>query len=300
MMPIPETRSIRPSRITREVFVLSLLAFGLLNHATAAAPSAAGVLRPDSFKHYIDTFNARDNELYVQHISNAATWSFLSQNIPLFDCPDPDLERTYYFRWWTFRKHIKQTPDGFIVTEFLPKVAWAGKHNSINCPAGHHFYEGRWLHDPKYLDDYGEFWFRKGGNPRRYSFWAADAIYARYLVTGDKTQPLDLLPDLVRNYGAWEENRRDSNGLFWQEDSLDGMEVSLGGSGYRATINSYMYGDAMAIARIATLASQTNLAAQFRAKAGELKQLVQDKLWDEPAQFFKVLPRGEGKRLAHS
>ena len=74
MMPIPETRSIRPSRITREVFVLSLLAFGLLNHATAAAPSAAGVLRPDSFKHYIDTFNARDNELYVQHISNAATW----------------------------------------------------------------------------------------------------------------------------------------------------------------------------------------------------------------------------------
>ena len=29
------------------------------------------------------------------------------------------------------------------------------------------------------------------------------------------------------------------------------MEVSIGGSGYRATINAYMYGDALAIARIA-------------------------------------------------
>ena len=31
-------------------------------------------------------------------------------------------------------------------------------------------YEGRWLHDPKYLDDYTTFWFRRGGDPRRYSF----------------------------------------------------------------------------------------------------------------------------------
>jgi hypothetical protein len=41
------------------------------------------------------------------------------------------------FSWWTFRKHLKQTPDGFIVTEFLLPVPWAGLHNSINCPAGH-------------------------------------------------------------------------------------------------------------------------------------------------------------------
>ena len=31
-------------------------------------------------------------------------------------------------------------------------------------------------HDPRYLDDYAVFWFRKGGEPRRYSFWAADAM----------------------------------------------------------------------------------------------------------------------------
>ena len=83
------------------------------------------------------------------------------------------------------------------------------------------------------------------------------------------------------------------SGLFWQNDGNDGMEVSIGGSGCRATINSYQYGDAMAIARIAERAGQPDLAETWRAKAATLKQLVQEKLWDPEAQFFKVLPRGQ-------
>ena len=70
--------------------------------------------------------------------------------------------------------------DGFVVTEFLPPVDWAGKHNTISCAAGHHFREGRWLHDPRFMDDYARFWFKKGGEPRRYSFWAADSLVALY------------------------------------------------------------------------------------------------------------------------
>lgn len=42
--------------------------------------------------------------------------------------------------------------------------------DSFKRPAGHHFYEGRWLRNPDYLDDYARFWFRKGGEPRQYSF----------------------------------------------------------------------------------------------------------------------------------
>ena len=156
----------------------------------AAVPAARpAVLKADAFRHYVDTFNQNDRELYVQHIPNAAAWDFLRNNIPLLDCPDKDIEEIYYFRWWTFRKHIKQTPDGFVITEFLPPVGWAGKYNTINCAAGHHLHEGRWLNDPQYLDDYSLFWFRKGGDPRRYSFWAADAIWARFQVTGDDRLP---------------------------------------------------------------------------------------------------------------
>jgi predicted GH43/DUF377 family glycosyl hydrolase len=249
-----------------------------------------GLLQPDTFRPYIDASNQNDNELYAQQIPNSAAWDFLKTNIPWFECPDKEIEQIYYFRWWTYRKHIKQTPDGFIITEFLPPVPWAGKYNSISCAAGHHFYEGRWLHDPKYLDAYSRFWFH-GGDPRRYSFWAANALWARYLVTGDPGILRALLPDLVENYHAWEKARRDPNGLFWQEDGQDGMEVSIGGSGYRATINSYMYGDACALADIAALDGEPALVEEFRADAARLKRLVEEKLWDAQAQFYKVAPR---------
>jgi len=257
----------------------------------AEAQQGGFVLKPDAFKHYIDQFNRDDEELYSQHISNTQAWQFLKANIPLFECPDKEIERTYYFRWWTYRKHIKQTPDGFVVTEFLPPVGWSGKHNTINCAAGHHFYEGRWLHDPQYLNDYAAFWFRKGGAVRSYSFWAADALWSRFLVTGDKDFLTGLLPDLVRNYEEWEKSRLEPDGLFWQVDDRDGMEVSIGGSGKRATINSYMYGDAVAIAKIASLADRQDIAEQFQKKAERIKMFVQTRLWDHDAQFFKTLPR---------
>ena len=64
------------------------------------------VLKPESYKHYVDAFNKNDNELYKQHIPNAAAWDFLAENIPLLDCPDKDIEEIYYFRWWTYRKAI--------------------------------------------------------------------------------------------------------------------------------------------------------------------------------------------------
>ena len=277
------------------IFTATLL---LAGDVTLAQQSGL-VLKPEAFKHYIDQFNKDDEELYAQHIPNERAWAFLQENIPLFECPDKEIERTYYFRWWTYRKHIQQTPDGFVITEFLPPVGWAGKYNTINCAAGHHFYEGRWLHDPKYLDDYATFWFRKGGAVRSYSFWAADALWARHLVNGDEKFLIDLLPDLIRNYEEWEKTHMDSDGLFWQIDDRDGMEVSIGGSGKRATINSYMYGDAMAIAKIADLAGRQETSKRFRAKANRIKELVQTKLWDERFKTY-VFDLGAGFVMGES
>lgn len=97
----------------------------------------------------------------------------------------------------------------------------------------------------------------------------------------------------------WEKTHRDANGLYWQTDDRDGMEDSISGAlnpkrmGYRATINSCQFGDAMAIARIAELAGQPEVAREYRAKAATIKTLVQKKLWDAAEQFFKVMPCGE-------
>ena len=273
-----------------------LCVFWILSTATAGCTEPPAVLKADTFKRYIDSFNENDEEIYIQHIPNTKSWDFIKANIPLFECPDKDFERTFYFRWWTFRKHIKHTEDGFVITEFLPKVKWAGKHNTISCSAGHHFYEARWLHDRKYLDDYSVFWLRKGGSLRRYSFWIADAMWARYLVTGNKDLIIELLPDLIANYKEWENSRLKPDGLFWQIDVRDGMEESIGGTGKRATINSYMYGDATAISKIASLCGREDIEEEYKAKAAKIKNLVQTKLWDAEAEFFKTMPR-DGNNL---
>ena len=108
--------------------IIFLLAVCAPSDCVLSAPKRhePAVLVASSFKHYVDHFNRDDEELYAQHIPNDRAWEFLAKNIPLFECPDKDIERTYYFRWWTYRKHIKQTPDGFVITEFLPKVGWSG------------------------------------------------------------------------------------------------------------------------------------------------------------------------------
>jgi predicted GH43/DUF377 family glycosyl hydrolase len=265
---------------------------------SVAARPATHLLKPETFRRYVDAFQSDDSERSVNFIDNASAWKWLQGNIPFFESSDKGLEEIYYLRWWTFRKHIKKTPEGFVITEFLPDVPWAGKLNTVSCAAGHHFYEGRWLRDRRYLKDYATFWFRKSGDPRLYSFWAADAIRAWSLVTQDQQLAIDLFPDLTANYREWEKSHQDSNGLFWQIDDRDGMEFSVGGSGYRPTINSYMYGEALALGDIARWAWKPDASLEFRLKAAKLRELVEDKLWDRTAEFYETLPRGEKRELA--
>lgn len=260
----------------------------------------AQILSKSKYKDYIDRFNDNDYELYqLGAFTNEDAWEFLSENIPFFDCPDKQLEETYYFRWWTYRKHIRQTPEGYIITEFLPDVGWAGQYNSISCPAGHHFMEGRWLKNPKYLNDYARFWFNGKSSPRSYSFWAVDAISSFCKVHPNHQLLNELFPLLENNYKEWEKERLHPNGLFWQYDNRDGMEESISGSystpqghGYRATINSYMYADALALGKIAKNEGYAEKAQYFFREAERIKKNINSQLWDSEANFYKVIPLG--------
>ena len=106
----------------------------------ALALAAGPVLNPDRFKPWVDGFNADDTELYPGAIPNAQAWAFLRQNVPDFECPDRRFEELYYFRWWTYRKHIKATPDGFVITDCIQ--AWilarsrGGDDMAINLSPG--------------------------------------------------------------------------------------------------------------------------------------------------------------------
>lgn len=245
----------------------------------------------NSMVKYVEKFNKQDEEHITQYISNEKTLSWMQENIPVFECPDHIIEETYYFRWWVYRKHIKSTPEGFIITEFLPPVYWAGKYNAINCAAGHHLAEGRWLRNgADYLEDYIRFWLKGSGDIRSYSTWIADAIYQYSLVKGDFSTALELLPELIENYYQWEKRNRHSSGLFWSVDDRDAMEFSISGNGIRPTLNSYMFADANAISRLSAMKADKRHEEEFGQKAKEIKNLVQEKLWDPQAEFFKVIP----------
>jgi hypothetical protein len=96
----------------------------------------------------------------------------------------------------------------------------------------------------------------------------------------------------VKDFAGWEQDRLLTNGLFWQFDVRDGMEESISGSrinkNLRPTINSYMFANARAIAKIAELAGDKSTAVKFNVKAGEIKRLAMKELWNEKASFFEV------------
>ncbi|WP_437919093.1 MGH1-like glycoside hydrolase domain-containing protein [Sphingobacterium sp. LRF_L2] len=247
---------------------------------------------------YVEQFNADDDEAVVNLIPNKESAIWLKDNIPLLDCPDSAIEEIYYFRWWSFRKHIKKTEEGTIVTEFITAVKHAGKYNSISCALGHHLYEGRWLRNNEFLKEYVDFWLYhadKGQTKPRFhqfSSWLPDALLAYYMVTGDKPYLLSRVDDLDKDYKVWEKERQLKNGLFWQHDVKDGMEESVSGGrreeNMRPTINSYMYGNAKALATMAQLANRPEMKRTYDLKAEHLQALLLDSLWDTDAQFFKT------------
>ena len=59
----------------------------------------------------------------------------------------------------------------------------------------------------------------------------------------------------------------------------------------RPTINSYMYGDARAISKIAHLKNEIEIEKKFEKKAEEIKEQLLGRLWNEKLSFFTVLPK---------
>src|SRR5689334_10279227 len=106
---------------------LIAIALFLLAGTGVFAQSKAGQVK---LKKYVTYFSSIDTEAVKNFVPNAQAFDWLAQNVPLLDCPDEVLEQNYYYRWWSFRKHLVKTPEGFIFTEFIEPVKHAGKYNS--------------------------------------------------------------------------------------------------------------------------------------------------------------------------
>jgi len=277
---------------------------GLDLFAPARAPADPAALLPA----YVKRFNAKDEEQYTNAIPNAAAEAFLKANVPVFACPDKDIERTYYFRWWTFRKHLRHDLGLWTVSEFLPKVGWSGAGNTIVCPAGHHLREGRWLRDARYAAENATFWLTdlRATHRWNYSSWLFTGACAIAEVTGRDDLPVALLDGAVAYYEGWEKGFTrplwgsatggkarmggDGKGGFLSIDNNEGTELSLGGSGYKPLLASAMWSEATHIAAVAKRTGRADLAAKFAEKAEVNRRAILAHCWNDDVRFFTTAP----------
>ena len=259
----------------------------------------AALLSWSDYRHYVDYFNTMEDENISQLIPNSEAARWMEREVPLFDCPDREIEEMYYYRWWTLRKHIISTDQGYAQTEFLVPRSYADKHNLIACAVSHHIMEARWLHTPGYALGEARNWLRGNeGKPmeklHKFSDLLPYALLQDAKVLGTTRWMDDLREDLRQDMQWWDDNQLWSDSLYWQGDVQDGMEESISGGRYspgkkkfnqnrRPTINSYMYGNLMALG--------------MTERANRLKQLTSEKLWSDDLQFYCARDKADSLHL---
>ncbi|WP_079138433.1 COG1470 family protein [Actinacidiphila rubida] len=311
------------ARVTACVAALAALLLialgGSPGAALAAAPPAAGGPPAAAASPYPSVGPGTHFLDDASYLAGVADPGWYEANIPFVDLPDTTLQSVYYYRWRDYKEHLRYTDpaDGWISTEFLDCCGYAAPYQAINAAAGHQITEGRWLRDQSYDDDYIRFWLTgpgAGSKPQtdgvnadtsdwahEYSVWLATAAYQQAQVTGDFSRLRTLLPALVRQYRGWDGQFDARLGLYWSVPVWDAMEFSAssyasgdpyhGGAGFRPTLNSYQYGDAMAISAIAAGAGDQTLAAEYAGRAAALKASLQKWLWDPSRGFYYTMAR---------
>lgn len=267
-------------KITAKNFALGLgvLALGFLSAANAAV---------------LD-----EHRLAAAHFGADAPW--YEGNIPFFESADPKLDQVYYYRWQIFRAHQRDLGNlGYISTEFLEDVGWQLEpYASLNDATGFHIYEGRWLRDRRYAADYIDF-MTSVGNDHHFAEYIGDAVYARALVDGDTGFAASKLAALKKSYTAWDDHYDPAKKLYWIMPLLDATEYTIasidasggkdgfwGGDAFRPSINSFMFANAVAIARLSALSGDTAVATEYAAKAEDIRAHMLADLWNPSFSHF--------------
>ena len=274
----------------------------------AAQPAAGGTIKSQA----LNTNFLNQDALLVGE--DGKQW--FKDNAPFLDVPDANIQKIYYYRLGVLRRQLKYTrPDtGYIFTEFLNNVGYAGIYGGIAVNIWHNNLDGRWLRNRQFLDDDDNHWATGKGLDRQYQYSndLAAAVWQRYLVTGDAAFTTGLLNPLITHFNGWAQERREGASviktgfdsgaeMYYANPDTEATEstaVSLqtnnaykGGWGYRPSINAFMYGDLTALANIAKLAGQGGAANDFNNRASVLKNNVQQKLWDPQNKFFYQVMR---------
>ena len=247
------------------------------------------------YREYYRQFREYDDETYTQFVPNEVAEAYLYQNAPRLYCPDEVIERIFAFRGWTLRKHVKQTPVGFVLTEFLPPVPWAGIYNTINAPLFHHLNEIRWFRNADDFLSYINLFLCGEGSKYAYQTPALTAIRDFCVSTGNLGYLEQNVTALESYFDGWDLRQKTENGLYWSLDDNEATEYTISGTfpdlsrkrGLRPAFNGCMYGDAVALSEIEFSLGRQEKAAHYRAIAARIKRLMDEKLWD--GTFYRAI-----------
>ncbi|KAG8625146.1 hypothetical protein KVT40_006897 [Elsinoe batatas] len=205
-----------------------------------------------------------------QYFGNDAPW--FQARIPFFEISDKQIQDVYHHRWGLYRAHQRDLGQGgYISTEFLDDVGWQLEPwASLNDATGFHLGEGRWLKDRRYAQDYINNMYT-GLNDRHFTDYLADSTYSQYLVDGDQAALTSNLNAMINLFNQWNDHLDTGKGLYYIEPLPDATEYTIssidasggqdgftGGDAFRPTINSYMWANAIAVAKIADLAGRSD------------------------------------------
>lgn len=280
--------------------------------AASASMTASAINAPTVYAR-----NATGGTSFLNHTAllgsiNDKPW--FEANIPFLEVPDAQIQGVYYYRWQTYKEHLVYTgPEyGYLSNEFLQPVGYGAPYGGVVAAAGHQINEGRWLRDQQYVKDVIHYWLSGPGQfpkpqndgvnadtsdwAHEYSFWAASSVWQAFLAHGDPAFAIAEKQNLIKQYRGWDNHFNSTLGLYWQVPVWDATEFTPasyespdpyhGGAGYRPTINAYQYGDARAIASIASLGGDTATATEYNNRASALQTAMQSRLWDPSRNFF--------------
>ncbi|KAL4916382.1 Six-hairpin glycosidase-like protein [Aspergillus aurantiobrunneus] len=248
------------------------------------------------------TLNA--SSLTTTYFGPDAPWYL--DRIPLFETSSTALQEVYYYRWSLFRAHQRDLGDlGFLSTEFINDVGWQVSPWAILINAANYqLREGRWCRDRRFKEDYADVLFGPNTNPYQFSEAMSDAVWQGYLVDGVVGDAVSRLEAMRGVYEGWNASMGfggfdADKGLYYIQPLTDATEYTIasidasggydgfqGGEAFRPSINSYQYANALAIANLAALVGEVDVADEYREKATTLKGLVQEFLWNSTFQHF--------------
>lgn len=170
----------------------------------------------------------------------------------------------------------------------------------FNVALGFHLNEGRWCRDRRFTHDYVEHMFgSRNGNNRQYSEYMADSVWNVYLIDHDAQFAVKYLEQMKTLYEQWNDHLDASKGLYYIEplwdateftiasiDASGGKEGFAGGNAFRPSINSYMFANFRAIAKLARLNNDELTAHQYERRAELIKDRVEGNLWNSTFQHF--------------